>query len=48
MATYEIPPEALLAIDRILHRGNTVELKKVNGKIEVIEITRQVKIKAAL
>lgn len=28
-------------ISEILHRGNTVEIKKVNGQIQIIEIRRK-------
>lgn len=38
--------EVLKTIESALKHGNTVELKKVNGQIQVIEIKRQLKIKA--
>lgn len=37
--------EVLMAIEKALKRGNTVELKKVNGQIQVIEIDRHLKIR---
>lgn len=40
-----MPPEIWEEIQRILKRGNTVELKKVGGQIVVVEIERKVKIK---
>ena len=33
-------------IYRILRKGNTVEVKKENGKIVIVEIQRKVKIKS--
>lgn len=33
--------EALSKIEKALKRGNTVELKKVNGKLIVVEIGRK-------
>ena len=41
----DMPPEIWEEIQRILKRGNTVELKKVGGQIVVVEIERKVKIK---
>ena len=37
-------PEVIKEIDRILKRGDSVELKKQNGKLVLVEIRRQVKI----
>lgn len=37
-----IPPETIEQIDRILRQGNDVELKKVNGKIHVVEVKRKI------
>lgn len=42
----ELPNQVLIAIERALKRGNTVELKKVNGQIQVIEINRKLQISA--
>lgn len=36
-------PEWVVTILKILSNGNTAEVKKVNGKIEVIEISRKLK-----
>ena len=47
MDNLALPSEVLLEIQRCLDRGNTVELKKVRGEIQVIEIVRKLKIKAA-
>lgn len=38
--------EMIKEIYRILRKGNTVEVKKENGKIVIVEIKRQVKMKA--
>lgn len=32
-------------IEQIIKRGNSAEIKKCNGKIEIIEIVRKLKIK---
>ena len=37
--------EVLAVIEKALKRGNTVEIKKVNGQIQVIEIDRRLKIR---
>ena len=37
--------EMLNIIEQILKHGNSAEIKKCNGKIEIIEIKRQLKIK---
>lgn len=39
-------PKVIEEILRILKRGNTVEVKKVNGQIVVVEIERKVKVKS--
>ena len=39
--------EVIEEILRILKHGNTIELKKENGKIVVVEIQRKVKIKTS-
>lgn len=39
-----VTPEMLAQIERILVRGGTVEIKKTSGKIDVVEVNRQVKI----
>lgn len=35
--------EAIAEIGRILKKGNTVEIKKVNGALVIVEIQRKVK-----
>ena len=45
MVALTLPPEVVAEIQRCLDRGNTVELKKVRGEIQVIEISRKLKIK---
>ena len=40
--------EVLAVIEQALKRGNTVEIKKVNGQIQVIEIDRRLKIRQAI
>ena len=42
----QLQKEVLDEIQKDLDRGNTVELKKVRGEIQVIEISRKLKIKA--
>ena len=37
-------PEWIEVVLKILEKGNTAEVKKVNGKIEVIEVNRKLKI----
>lgn len=41
-------PKTIEEILRILKRGNTVEVKKVNGQLVVVEIERKVKVKQNL
>ena len=41
-------PEITEQIMKILRRGDTVELKKENGKLVVVEIRRQVKNKTSI
>ena len=41
-------PAVLKEIDRILKQGNTVELKRINGKLVVVEIKRHKKIEVAI
>ncbi len=38
--------EMIKEIYRILRKGNTVEVKKENGKIVIVEIQRKMKMKA--
>lgn len=40
--------EAMAEINRILKKGNTVELKKVNGMLVIVEIQRKVKNKTSI
>jgi len=40
--------EILEEINRILKRGNTVELKNENSKLVVVEINRKAKIKTSI
>lgn len=40
--------EAITEINRILKKGNTVELKKVNGMLVIVEIQRKVKNKTSI
>lgn len=44
----QLSEEVLKAIEVALKRGNTVELKKVNGQIQVIEISRKLQVKDRL
>ena len=39
--------EVIEEIGRILKHGNTVELKRENGKLVIVEIQRKVKIKTS-
>ena len=39
-----LTPEIDKQIEAIIRRGGTVEIKKSNGKIQVVEIDRQLKI----
>lgn len=39
----QLPLEALELIFSILHKGSTVELKLVGGRVDVVEIKRTVK-----
>lgn len=39
-----ITPEMVLQIEKILARGGTVEIKKSNGKVQLVQIERQLKI----
>lgn len=48
MTTLRLPDEVLAVIEKALKKGNTVELKKVNGKVEVIEIDRTLRIKTPM
>lgn len=41
-----LPPEVQSAVYNIIKAGNNAEVKKVNGKIEVIEIKRKKKAEA--
>ncbi len=41
-------PEVIDTINRILKRGDTVELKREHGKLVVVEIQRKAKIKASI
>ncbi len=43
-----ISPETEEVIKKILRNGNSVELKKENGKIVVVEIQRKVKTKTLI
>lgn len=45
MNSFSLPPEVVMEIQKCLDRGNTVELKLVRGEIQVIEISRKLKIK---
>ncbi len=40
--------EAMAEISRILKKGNTVELKKVNGTLVIVEIQRKVKSRTSI
>ena len=40
--------EVIEEINRILKHGNTVELKRENGKLVVVEIQRKAKIKTSI
>jgi hypothetical protein len=42
----EMSDEMIKEIYRILQKGNTVEIKKENGKIVLVEIQRKAKMKA--
>ncbi len=48
VATAIFNAEVVEAINRILKRGNSVELKKENGKLVVVEIERKVKTKTSI
>lgn len=48
VSPFRLPDEVLAVIEKALKKGRTVELKKVNGKVEVIEIDRQLKIKTTM
>ena len=41
-------PDVIKTIDAILKRGDTVELKKENGKLVVVEIQRKAKVKTSI
>lgn len=41
-------PDVIEIILKILHRGDSVELKRENGKLVVVEIQRKVKIKTSI
>lgn len=41
-------PEIVAEIERILKKGNSVELKKEHDKLVVVEIQRKMKIKASI
>ena len=43
-----ISQEVIEEINRILKHGNTVELKRENGKLVVVEIQRKAKIKTSM
>lgn len=43
-----INKEQLSEIERIIKKGNTVELKKENNKLVIVEIQRKVKMKASI
>lgn len=45
---YILNEEQLAEITRILRRGDTVELKKINGQIHIIEIHRKLTKKTEL
>lgn len=40
-------PETIDAINKALKKGSTIEIKKENGNIVVVEIQRKVKIKTS-
>lgn len=40
--------KTITAVKQAFKRGNTVELKKEQGKLVVVEIQRKVKIKASI
>ncbi len=44
----ELPPKATEEIEKILKKGNTVELKKEKGYIVIVEIQRKAKHKSIL
>ena len=46
MRQTDLPESVRETITQILARGNTVEVKMVQGQIQVIEISRKLKIKA--
>jgi len=48
MTSETFSPAVLREIDRILKQGNTVELKRVNGKLVVVEIKRHKRIETAI
>ena len=43
-----ITPEIWETIEKILRRGDTVELKRENGRLVIVEITRKVKTKTSI
>ena len=43
-----VSPEVIKTIGTILKRGDTVELKKENGKLVVVEIQRKAKVKTSM
>jgi hypothetical protein len=43
-----ITPEVWETIEKILRRGDTVELKRENGRLVIVEITRKVKTKTSI
>jgi len=45
MYVFNIKQESLELIEKILKRGNTVELKRENGNLVIVEINRKVKSK---
>ena len=48
MGNLTFTPEMLELIAKILKKGNTVELKKENSKLVVVEIARQVRNKTSI
>lgn len=43
-----ITPEIWETIEKILRRSDTVELKRENGRLVIVEITRKVKTKTSI
>ena len=43
-----VSPDVIKTICTILKRGDTVELKKENGKLVVVEIQRKAKVKTSM